>query len=116
MRGGGGGGGRNLDILLNLIEEQDKLKDVLTLGNVFIEDVQDRMEQMDIQYLTRLKKSFTVYMDTVNHTEPAKIAGTRRMHVQPTAIFRRREGHQGKQNGTKWQTTQTYSHAVSRLI
>ena len=111
-------GEQNLDLILNAMDEQDKLKqDVLTLGNAFIEDVQDRMGQMDIQYLTGLKKFFTVYMDTVKNTEPAvsattklssllhtyfsqsssstaqvHVAGTRRMHVQPTAISRRREG------------------------
>ena len=41
---------------LNLILKQD----VLTLGNAFIEDVQDRMGQMDIQYLIGLKNFFTV--------------------------------------------------------
>ena len=107
-------GGQNLTPLLNALDEQDNLKqDVLTLGNTFIEDVlQDRMGQMDIQYLTGLKKFFTVYMDTVKDTEPAvsatpklssllhtyfsqpsssatQVAG---MHVQPTAISRRREG------------------------
>ena len=73
-----------------------------------------RLQQMDTQYLTGLKKFFTVYMDTVTNTEPstsatprlssllhtyfsstpssAQVAGTRRMHVQPTAISRRREG------------------------
>ena len=109
-------GKENLDLMLNVIDEQDKLKqDVLTLGNAFIEDVQGRMGQMDIQYLTGLKKFFTVYMDTVSNAEPAvsatpklasllhtyfsqssssatKVAGTRCMHVQPTAISRRREG------------------------
>ena len=51
-------GEQNLDLILNVMEEQDKLKqDVLTLGNAFIEDVQDRMGQMDIQYLTGLKNS-----------------------------------------------------------
>ena len=47
LRGGGG-----LDILLNLIEEQDKQKeDVLTLGNAFIQDVQDRRQQMVVAHL-----------------------------------------------------------------
>ena len=65
-------GEQNLDLILNAMDEQDKLKqDVLTLGNAFIEDVQDRMGQMDIQYRTGLKKFFTVYMDTVKNTEPA---------------------------------------------
>ena len=37
-------GEQNLDLMLCVMDEQDKLKlDVLTLGNDFIEDVQDRM-------------------------------------------------------------------------
>ena len=76
------------------------------LGSVVIEDV---LGQMDIQYPTGLKKFFTVYIDTVRNTAPAVIAtpklasllhtsqlssstiqraGTRHMHVQPTAISR----------------------------
>ena len=113
---GKGGEKRSLDLILNAMDEQDNLKkDVLTLGNAFIEDVQDRIGQLDIQYLKGLKKFFTLYMDTVKHTEPAvsatpklssllhtyfsqpsspstQVAGTRHMHVQPTAISRRREG------------------------
>ena len=109
-------GEQNLDLILNRMDEQDKLKqDVLTLGNAFIEDVQERIGQMDTQYLTGLKKFLTVYMDTVKNTEPAvsatpklasllhtyfspssasttPVAGTWCMHVQPTAISRRREG------------------------
>ena len=108
-------GVQNLDLMLSVMEEQEKLKQgVLTLGMAFTEDVQERMKQMDVQYLTGLKNFFTVYMDTVTNTEPAvsatpklasllhtyfspqpsltQVAGTRRMHVQPTAITRRREG------------------------
>ena len=49
------------DMMLSIIEEQEKLNsDVVTLGNAFIEDVQERMAQMDTQYLTGLKKFFTV--------------------------------------------------------
>ena len=108
-------GEQNLDMMLSrsIMEEQEKLKlDVVTLGNAFIEDVQERMAQMDTQYLTGSKKFFTVYIDTVTNTEPAvsatpqlssllhtyfskqpssiQVAGTRHMHVQPTAISRRR--------------------------
>ena len=102
-------------MIISIIEEQKKLSsDVVTLGNAFIEDVQERMAQIDTQYLTGLKNFFTVYMETVTNTEPAvsatlklssllhtyfskqpssiKAAGTSRMHVQPTGIFRRREG------------------------
>ena len=109
-------GEENLDILLSMMEEQDKLKsDVITLGNAFVEDVQVRINEVDIQYLTGLKKFFTTYLDTINKTEPTtsatpklasllhtyfsqklpssmQVAGSRHMHVQPTAIARRRDG------------------------
>ena len=108
-------GAQNLDLMLSVMEEKDKLKqDVLTLGNAYIEDFQERITQMDTQYLTGLKKIFTVYLDTVTNTKPAvsatpklvsllhtyfsvqplqtRVPGTRCMHVQPTAISRRREG------------------------
>lgn len=76
--------------------------------------MQDRVQQLDTQYLTGLKKFFTVYLDTVAKTEPtcsatprlasllhtyfspqlstAAVAATRHMKVQPTAISRRRAG------------------------
>ena len=119
-------GEMNLNMMLSIIEEQEKLKqdengeqeklklDVIKLGNAFIEDVQERLTQMDTQYLSGLKKFFTVYMETVKSTEPAvsatpklssllniyfskspsptQVAGTRCMHVQPTAVSRRRDG------------------------
>ena len=108
-------GAENLDIMISIIEEQEKLKkEVLALGSAFVEDVQERMKTMDTQYLTGLRRFFTVYMDTIRNTEPAssatpklasllhtylspqstvtQVAGTRHMHVQPTAISRRREG------------------------
>ena len=107
-------GEENLDITISIIEEQEKLqKEILALGSAFVEDVQERMKEMDTQYLTGLKNFFTVYMDTIRNTEPAssatpkfasllhthlspqstvtQVAGTRHMHVQPTAISRRRE-------------------------
>ena len=59
-------------MMLSIIEEQEKLKlDVMTLGNSFTEDVQERIAQMDTQYLTGLKKFFRVYIETVTNTEPA---------------------------------------------
>ena len=65
-------GAQNLDMMLSVMEEKDKLKqDVLTLGNAFIEDFQERITQVDTQYLTGLKNFFTVYLDTVTNTEPA---------------------------------------------
>lgn len=107
-------GSENLDLMLSIMEEQEKLKeDVITLGNAFMEDIQERVQQMNTPYLSGLKKFFTIYMDTVTDTEPAvsatpkltsllhtyfsrssptQVAGTRNIHVQPTAIARRREG------------------------
>ena len=61
---GGGGLDILLDILLNLIEEQDKQKEdvhVLTLGNAFIQDVHDRRQQMDIKHLTGLQNYKILY-------------------------------------------------------
>ena len=50
-------GEENLEMMLSIMEEQEKLKvDIVTLGNAFVEDVQQRMAQMDMQYLTGLKK------------------------------------------------------------
>ena len=77
-------GEQNLDLILNAMDEQDKLKqDILTLGN---EDIQDRMGQMVIQYLIGLKKFFTVYMDTVKNTEPA-VSATPTLHLLLSAVF-----------------------------
>ena len=54
--------GGEIDLMLNVMDEQDKLKqDVLALGNIFIEDVQDRMGQMDFQYLTRLRILYSLH-------------------------------------------------------
>lgn len=108
-------GKENLETMMDLFKEQDELKqDVIDLGTAFIKDVEERIQKLDLQYLTGLKKFFTVYMDTIDKTEPATsatpklssllhtyfsksssiahVAGSRHMHVQPTAISRRREG------------------------
>ena len=54
-------GAENLDIMISIIEEQEKLKkEVLALGSAFVEDVQERMKKMDTQYLTGLRRFFTV--------------------------------------------------------
>ena len=104
-------GEENLEMMLSIMEEQEKLKvDIVTLGNAFMEDVQQRMAQMDMQYLTGLNKFFTVYIDTINSTEPATSAtpklssllhtyfskqpssihvpGTRRIQSQPGVYLR----------------------------
>ena len=62
-------GAQNLDFMLSVMEEKVKLKqDILTLGNAFIEVFQERITQVDTQYLTGLKKIFTAYLDTVTNT------------------------------------------------
>ncbi len=108
-------GEENLTIAVDIMMQQETLQEeVISLGNSFIQDMQDRMQQVEIQYLTGLKKFFTVYLDTVEKTEPTnsatprlasllhtyfspqlssgQVAGTRHMKVQPTAISRRRAG------------------------
>lgn len=103
-----------LDTLISMMQDHEKLQDeVTTLGNAFVEDVQERLKEVDLQYLSGLKKFFTTYLDIVRNTEPVtsatpklatilhtyfsrpqststQIAGTRHMHVQPTSISRRR--------------------------
>lgn len=68
-------GGEYLDIFTDLIdgeEEQKQLEqDVLNLGSDFCKDVTERIAEKDIQYLTGLKKFFTVYLRTVTEAEPA---------------------------------------------
>ena len=55
-------GTENLDILVGLIQEHDTLtKDVKYLCNSFVSDIEERIEQMDIQYLSGPKKFFTTY-------------------------------------------------------
>lgn len=108
-------GEENLEIMMDIFKEHDELKkNVIDLGVAFFQDVNKRIETMDQQYLTGLKKFFTVYLETVEHTEPASsatpqlssllhtyftkssntvhVTGSRRIHVQPTAISRRRIG------------------------
>ena len=110
-------GAANLDIMLGLMEEDYKLKQlkesVVQLRNEFISDIDSRIEQMDTNYLNGLSKLLTSYMDTVKKKEPVNsatpqlssllhshfvklattcIAGTRRITVQPTALARRCSG------------------------
>ena len=110
-------GQENLDIMLSVIEEQENLEnEVITLSNAFMEDVRVRTKEVDVQFLSGLKKFFTTYLDTVKHAEPAtsatpklasllhtcfsqqiplstQVAGSRYIHVQPTAIAKRRYGN-----------------------
>ena len=54
-------GRENLDLIVNIMEEQEmeeREKLIMTLGNAFVEDGQERTQQLDIQYLTGLKKFF----------------------------------------------------------
>ena len=103
--------------MLSVKEKQRVLQEeVLRLSAAFVEDVEKRVKQSDAQYITGLKKLFTLYMDTVKDTEPhisatpklatllhtyftpsqssstQVAAGVRHMRVQPTAISRRRKG------------------------
>ena len=129
-------GGENLAILLGIMEKQDGLKnDVIKFGNAFVEDVQVRVGEVDIQYLTGLKKCFTTYLDTINNTEPTtsatpklasllhtyysqkspssmQVAGSRHMHVQPTAIARLRAGIS---KGSKLAGHQNVSWILNRI-
>ncbi len=104
----------NLSFALNYIDEGEALQeDVGSLCRKFIEDVQSRMQDFDIQYLTGLKKFFSTYMGIINKVEPinsatprlasllhtyfssnnsSKVAGTRQIAIQPTAVSRRRSG------------------------
>ena len=53
----------NLSFALNYIDERKALQeDVVSLCRKFIEDIQSRMQDFDIQYLTGLKKIFSTYM------------------------------------------------------
>ena len=113
-----GEGANNLDIMLDLIEQQEKTqqrkKGVKELMHKFVADIDSHIEQLDTQYLDGLHKFFTTYLDTVERTEPmtsttphlstllhtyfkkpssmTSNAGCRQIHVQPTALSRRREG------------------------
>ena len=83
-------GGETLDILLNLIEEQDKQKeDVLSLGNDFIQDVQDRRQRMDIYYLIRhwAKKNSLQYTWTQQITQNQQFQLHRNLHHSYTLTF-----------------------------
>ena len=109
-------GAENLDLMVDLLDTHQELQsEIIKLCNSFVEDVGERMRTLDMQYLTGLKKFFSVYLDTVADIEPTSsatpklssllhtyfsntqpsvsvVAGTRKMHVQPTAISRRRNG------------------------
>ena len=57
--------------MLSVKEKQRVLQEeVLTLSAAFVEDVEKQVKQSDAQYITGLKKFFTLYMDTVKDTEP----------------------------------------------
>ena len=90
------------------------MMDASELCYSFVEYMSKRTKQMDIQYLLRLKKFFSIYLDTVSSTEPQLSVTPKlssllhtyfyfndkrlqldyccRIHVQLTAISQRREG------------------------
>ena len=84
-------GAENLDLMLSMLEEHKKLQhEVITLGNTFIEDVQERIKQVDIQYLSGLKKFFTTYLDMVTLTEPTHLATPKLASLLQTSLNRLR--------------------------
>ena len=103
-------GAENLDLMVELMEEHGELQsDIVGLCNSFVEDVGEN-KTPDVQNLTGLKKFFSVYQETLEPIERTssatpklssllhillqiqKISGSRKMHVQPTAISRGRQG------------------------
>ena len=109
-------GQENLDTMLELIHEHDAMKDeIKQLSSQFVSDVEQRIQQLDTQYLTGIKKFFQVYIGTIHSLEPntcatphlasllhtyfnkhiPNIAGTRTIGVQPTALSRRRHMARG---------------------
>ena len=116
-------GADNLDLMVELIKEHGELhSEIVRLCHSFMEDVGERLKTLDVQYLTGLKKLFSVYLETVESIEPtssaipklssllhtyfsttktlSSVAGTTKMHVQPTAISRRRQ-ERNTQNESK---------------
>ena len=64
-------GAENLDLMVGLMDEHSELQsEIVKLCNSFVEDVGERMKTCDIPYLTGLKKFFSVYLETINSTEP----------------------------------------------
>ena len=54
----------NLDTMLELLEEHDEMKDeIKDLCSQFVEQ---RIQRLDAQYLTGIKKFFQVYLSTVH--------------------------------------------------
>ena len=109
-------GQENLDTMLELIQEHDAMKDeIKQLSSQFVSDVEQRIQQLDMQYLTGIKKFFQVYIGTIHSLEPntcttphlasllhtyfnkhiPNIAGTRTISVQPTALSRRQRMARG---------------------
>ena len=67
-------GAENLDLMVGLMDEHSELQsEIVKLCNSFVEDVGERMKTCDIPYLTGLKKFFSVYLETINSTEPTII-------------------------------------------
>ena len=61
-------GAQFLDLMLSVMEEKDKLKqDILTLGNAFIEDFQERITQVDTQYLIGPKIIYSISGHSYKH-------------------------------------------------
>ena len=86
----------NFTFALNLIEEQEELKEkVIILCRNFIKDVHPRLQDFDIQYLTGLKTFFTTYLDTVKKVEPLNSATPRLASLLHTSFS-------SKRSSSKW--------------
>ena len=56
-------GAENLDTMLELMEEHNAMKDeIQELCSQFVSDVEQRIKQLDVQYLTGLKIFSSVYI------------------------------------------------------
>ena len=57
--------------MVGLMDEHNELQsEIVKLCNSFVEDVGERMKTLDMQYLTGLKKFFSVYLEAIDSTEP----------------------------------------------
>ena len=109
-------GPANLDTMLEIMEEHDEMIDEIKgLCSQFVSDVEQRTKQLNVPYLTGIKKFLELYISTVNSIEPetcaapqlasllhtyfskhiTKVAGTRNICVQPTALSRRQRPAKG---------------------
>ena len=96
--------------LVDLMDEHCELQsEIVTLCNSFVEDVGERIKTLDMQYLTGINSRCTIdnieppssatpKLSSLLHTYFSNtqksfsvVAGTRKIHVQPTAMALQRE-------------------------